>query len=206
MSHNGPDREPDPTLSSLVPQRSRGRGVVLLALAAITVIGVWGSYGVLRPSIVMSNSTGAGAMALPTHDQVITMATFDRSGWPRSLQSVTDVPGARVAGAWLFPNDAIDPDPTLDPAAYADGLAYLEAAYHARDFGESSRLPQRLPRNGTSELVVLWSITDCATLDTGPAPQAELRTWLGTTTLQSLDEFLSPGFIVAMQAGADICP
>lgn len=202
-------REPehDPTLSSLVPQRSRGRGVVILALALLGVIGLWESHGVLRPTVV-SDSVAGTWTALPTHDQVATVVLLDPSGWSRNLQSVTDVPGAEVAGAWLLPTDEdeIGLDTTLDPADYADGLAYLEARFAARDFGESSQLPQRVPRNGPSQLVVLWNITDCATLDTGPAPQAELRTWLGTTTRQQFDEFLRPGFDMLTLTEAGICP
>ena len=45
-----------------------------------------------------------------------------------------------------------------------------------------------------------------ATLEAGPAPQAELRTWLGTTTRQSFDDFLRPGFDMAALADAAICP
>lgn len=203
MPHN--DTESDPTLSSLVPQRSLRRSVALLALAFLGAIGLWGSHGVLRPTVV-SDSGGATWTALPTHDQVATVVLLDPSGWSRNLQSVTDVPGAQVAGAWLFPIDEIDLDNTLDPADYADGLAYLEAAFPARDFGESSQLPQRVPRNGPSQLLVLWNITDCATLDAGPAPQAELRTWLGTTTRQQFPEFLRPGFDMQTLTEAGICP
>ena len=197
--------EPDPTLSTLVPQRSRGRGVSFLALALVIVIGLWESHGVLRPTVV-SDSFAATWMALPAQDQVATVVLLDPSGWSRSFQSVTDVPGAQVAGAWLFPTEEIDLDTTLDPADYADGLSYLEAAFPARDFGESSRLPQRVPRDGPSQLVVLSNITSCATLEAGPAPQAELRTWLGTTTRQSFDDFLRPGFDMAALADAAICP
>lgn len=199
--------EPDPTLMSLVPQRSRGRSVVLLALAVVAVIGMWGSHGVLRPTVV-SDSVAGTWTALPTHDQVVTVVLLDPSGWSRSLQSVTDVPGAEVAGAWLLPTDGdeIGLDNTLDPADYADGLAYLEAGFAARAFGEGSQLPQRVPRNGPSQLVVLWNITDCATLETGPAPQAELRTWLGTTTRQQFDEFLHPGSDMLTLSEAGICP
>jgi hypothetical protein len=203
MSHT--DSEYDPTLSSLVPQRSVGRSVALIVLALLGVIGLWASHGVLRPTVV-SDSGGATWTALPTHDQVVTVVLLDPSGWSRSLRAVTDVPGAQVAGAWLFPIEEIDLDDTVEPADFADGLAYLEAAFAARDFGESSQLPQRVPRSGPSQLVVLWNITDCATLDTGPAPQAELRTWLGTTTRQSLDEFVRPGFDMATLTEAGICP
>ena len=173
MSHTEP--EFDPTLSSLVPQRSLGRGIALIGVALLGVIGLWASHGVLRPTVV-SDSGGATWTALPTHDQVATVVLLDPSGWSRDLRSVTDVPGAQVAGAWLFPIEEIDLDNTLEPDDYTDGLAYLEAAFPARDFGESSQLPQRVPRNGPSQLVVLWNITDCATLDAGPAPQAVLRT------------------------------
>ena len=203
MSHADP--ESDPTLSSLVPQRSIGRSVALIGLALLGVIGLWASHGVLRPTVV-SDSGGATWTALPTHDQVVTVVLLDPSGWSRNLRSVTDVPGAQVAGAWLFPLAEIDLDNSVEPADYADGLAYLEAAFTARDFGESSQLPQRVPRNGPSQLVVLWNITDCATLDAGPAPRAELRTWLGTTTRQSLDEFMRPGFDMSTLAEAGICP
>lgn len=199
------DPESDPTLSSLVPQRSIGRSVALIGLALLGVIGLWASHGVLRPTVV-SDSGGAMWTALPAHDQVATVVLLDPSGWSRNLRSVTDVPGAQVAGAWLFPVEEIDLDNTLNPADYVDGLAYLEAAFPARDFGESSQLPQRVPRNGPSQLVVLWNITDCATLDAGPAPQVELRTWLGTTTRQSLDGLARPGFDVSTLAEAGICP
>jgi hypothetical protein len=203
MSRTEP--EFDPTLSSLVPQRSLGSGIVLIGFALLGVIGLWASHGVLRPTVV-SDSGGATWTALPTHDQVATIVLLDPSGWSRNLRSVTDVPGAEVAGAWLFPIEEIDLDNTVAPADYADGLAYVEAAFPARDFGESSQLPQRVPRNGPSQLVVLWNITDCATLDAGPAPQAELGTWLGTTARQSFDEFLHPGVDMPTLTEAGICP
>ena len=199
------DTESDPTLSSLVPQRSPGRTVVLVGLALLVVIGVLASHGVLRPTVV-SDSGGATWSALPTHDQIATVVLLDPSGWSRNLESVTDVPGAQVAGAWLFPIEEVDLDNTLAPDDYADGLAYLEAALPARDFGKSSRLPQRVPRDGPSQLVVLWDITDCAALDPGPAPQAEIRTWLGTTTRQSFDDFVRPGFDMPTLTEAGICP
>lgn len=199
------DSEYDPTLSSLVPQRSIGRSVAVIGLALLGVIGLWASHSVLRPTVV-SDSGGATWAALPTHDQVVTVVLLEPSGWSRNLRSVTDVPGAQVAGAWLFPIEEIDLDNTLEPADYADGLAYLEAAFAARDFGKSSQLPQRVPLDGPSQLVVLWNITDCAPLGAGPAPRAELRTWLGTTTRQSFDEFLRPGFDMSTLAEAGICP
>jgi hypothetical protein len=199
------EAEFDPTLSSLVPQRSLGRSIALIGFALLGVIALWASHGVLRPTVV-SDSGGATWTALPTHDQVATVVPLDPSGWSKELRSVTDVSGAQVAGAWLFPIEEIDLDNTIEPADYSDGFTYLEAAFPARDFSESSQLPQRVPRNGPSQLVVLWNITDCATLDAGPAPQAELRTWLGTTTRQSFDEFLHPGFDIPTLVEAGICP
>jgi hypothetical protein len=195
----------DPTLSSLVPQRSLARDAALLALALLGLIGLWGSHGLVRPTVV-SDSGGGSWSPLPPHAQVATVILLDPSGWSRNLESVTDVPGARIAGAWLFATDETDFDDTLDPADYADGVAYLEAAFPSRDFGERSRLPQRVPRNGPSQLLVLWNITDCAALDAGPTPQAEIRTWLGTTTRQHLDDFHRPGWDVATLAEASICP
>ena len=188
-----------------MPQRSPGRSILLIGFALLIVIGLWASHGVLRPTVV-SGSGGATWTALPTHDQVATVVTLDPSGWSRDLRSVTDVPGAEVAGAWLFPIEEIDIDNTIVPADYADGFAYLEAAFPAREFGNDSQLPQRIPRNGSSQLVVLWNITDCAALNSGPAPQAVLRTWLGTTTRQSLDEFVRPGFDMPTLIEAGICP
>jgi hypothetical protein len=195
----------DPTLSSLVPQRSPGRSILLIGFALLGVIGLWTSHGVLRPTVV-SGSGGAMWTALPTHDQVATVVLLDPSRWSRDLRSVTDVPGAQVAGTWLFPIEEIDIDNTVVPADYADGFAYLEAAFPAREFGDNSQLPQRIPRNGPSQLVVLWNITNCAALDAGPAPQAVLSTWLGTTTRQSFDEFVRPGFDMPTLTEAGICP
>lgn len=203
MSHTEP--EYDPTLSSLVPQRSRRRNVALVGLALLGVIGVLASHGVLRPTVV-SDSNGSTWSALPTHDQVVTVVLLDPSGWSRDLGSVTDVAGAQVAGAWLFPTDEIERDYTVEPVDFADGVAFLEAAFPARNFGENSQLPQRVPRDGPSQLVVLWNITDCAMLDAAPAPQAEIRTWVGTTTRQSFDEVLSPGWHMETLVEAGICP
>lgn len=199
------ETELDPTLASLVPQRSVGRSVALSGLALLVVLGVLASYGILRPTVV-SDSGGATWTALPTHDQVATVVLLDPSGWSRNLESVTDVPGAQVAGVWLFPTDEVDIDNTLAPADYEDGLAYLEAALPARDFDDSSRLPQRVPRSGPSQLVVLWKITDCAALAAGPAPEAEIRTWIGTTVRQSFDDFVGPGFDMPTLTEAGICP
>jgi hypothetical protein len=195
----------DPTLSSLVPQRSLARDAALLALALLGLIGLWGSHGLVRPTVV-SDSGGGSWSPVPTHAQVATVVLLDPSGWSRNLQSVTDVPGAQVAGAWLFATDETDFDDTLDPADYAGGVAYLEAAFPTRDFDERSQLPQRVPRNGPSQLLVLWNITDCAALTAGPAPQAEIRTWLATTTRQHFDDFYRPGHDMAILAEAGICP
>lgn len=203
-SSNHIEVESDPTLSSLVPQRSRGRSALLLVCLFLGTIGIWTSHGVLRPTVV-SDSLGSTWMALPPHDQVATMVLLDPSGWSRNLQSVTDVPGAQVAGAWLLPQGA-DLDAAVEPAGYDDGLAYLEAGFPAGVIGENSRLPQRVPRSGPSRLVVLWDITDCTLLEAGPAPQAEIHTWLGTTVRQSFDDFLRPGANLPTLAEVGICP
>ncbi len=79
MSHT----ESDPTLSSLVPQRSRGRNVVLIGFVFLGVIGLWASHGVLRPTVVSDSGGGATWTALPTHDQVATVVLLDPSGWSR---------------------------------------------------------------------------------------------------------------------------
>jgi len=184
--------ESDPTLATLIPQRSIRRNAILASAATLLLVGVWISPQLLRPS-VLSNSYGGDATSLAREHQVLATVQLTAAGWTSvGVQSVGDLPGARVAGAWVIPDTLAQPQIVADPAKFTTGLDFLRASFPHVNFGTASRLPHRLDRGESAQLVILWDITDCARLIPGQEPQIELTSILGTTTYERLPDAFGP--------------
>jgi hypothetical protein len=196
----------DPTLSTLIPQRSIRRNVLLAAGSLLLLAGVWASAPVLRPSVVGQTSAAASTV-LAGGDQVLTMVELTPQGWPNvGVQSVADLPGAKVTGAWVLPGAFVDPPASTNPANYAKGVDYLRASFPHRRFDATSELPQRLTRGEPAQLFILWDITACSALTEGQRPQIELTSILRTSTHELLLDYAGP--FLALDAGAETgaCP
>jgi len=199
--------EPDPTLSTLIPQRSLRRNVLLASSALFLFVGVWTSPQVLRPSVV-SNGAGTGAaILLARQHQVLTVVQLAPEGWPSvGVQSVGDLPGARVAGAWVFAGAVLESQVADRPDLYPTGLEYLRASFPGRDFGAASRLPHRLDPGKAAQLFILWDVTDCSLLTQTQQPPIELRSILGITTRQQLPGWAAPFFAIDAPPDTGACP
>jgi len=92
-----------------------------------------------------------------------------------------------------------------DPAKFATGLDYLRSSFPHADFGTASKLPQRLNRGESAQLVILWDITDCARLIPGQEPQIELASILGTTTYERIPDVFGPEFALNTQNAKGAC-
>jgi len=203
--------ESDPTLSSLVPRRSTRRNLLLAATVLLLIVGTWTSPHMLRPSVLAASTHYSSSTPLARQHQVLTTAQLTADGWPNVvLQSMGDLPGARVAGAWVIPVTLV-PGPLVagslvagplvpsqamtDPGDYTTGLDYLRASFPRADFGKASRLPHSLDQGESAQLFILWDITDCSRPTRGRQGQIELTSILGTTTHEQLpiaDLVLSP--------------
>lgn len=170
----------------------------------LLLLAAWASPFVLRPSAV-SDASGGTWVALAPHHQVATVISLDPRGWPDvQIESVGDVPGAEVAGSWIFTDGEYGLGEGLDPDAFPSGLEFVRAALPARDF-DAGQVPQRLARGVEAQLLTLWNITDCSVLD-GRPPVIELRSVVGTTTHEDLIELASPGFDLVTLTESGICP
>ena len=199
--------DPDPTLSTLIPQRSLRRNVLLASAALFLFVGVWTSPQVLRPSVV-SNGAGTGAaILLARQHQVLTVVGFTPEGWPTvGVQSVGDHPGARVAGVWVFADSALESQVANRADLYPTGLDYLRASFPDRDFGAASRLPHRLDPGKPAQIFILWDVTDCSLLTQTQQPQIEVTSILGITTHQQLADWAAPFFAVDAPPETGACP
>ena len=196
----------DPTLTTLLPKRSIRRNLILGSAATLLLVGVWTSPQLLRPSVI-SNSYGGNSSALARQHQVLVMVQLNPETWPSvGVQSIADVPGARVAGAWVLPGPLGQPQAVADPVNFTTGLDYLRASFPQASFGAASRLPQRLDRGQSAHLVILWDITDCARLIPGQQPQIELTSILRTTTYEPLPDVFGPEFALSTQNEKGACP
>lgn len=196
----------DPTLATLIPQRSVRRNLTLSVIVVLLFAGVWASPSVLRPSVDSDASAGAW-WALAPHHQVFAALRLEPDGWPNvDIQSVGNLPGAEVAGAWLLADALAEFDDRLDPSDYSSGLDYLRAAFPRRDLGPANQLPRSVDTGETTQLLILWDITDCSQLIELQQPVIEFRTVLGTTTHEPLDEIASPAFDLNTLTEAGICP
>jgi hypothetical protein len=198
--------ESDPTLSSLVPRRSTRRNLLLASAVLLLFVGGWTSPHMLRPSVNSGRTFGSNT-ALARHHQVLTTVELTPDGWPNvGLQSMGDLPGARVAGAWAFPGALIPSQVGTDPADFTTGLDYLRASFPHNNFGQASRLPQHLDPGESAQLYILWDITDCSLLTQDPQPQIELTSILGTRTHEQLPTWVGPISALSTQPGNSACP
>src|SRR5450631_1636104 len=98
ITSNAP--ESDPTLSPLVPKRSTRRNLLLASAVLLLFVGGWTSPHMLRPSVLPGKTHYASSILLARQHQVLTWVRLTANGWPNvGLQSMGDLPGARVAGA-----------------------------------------------------------------------------------------------------------
>lgn len=178
----------DPSLETLLPASSWVRGAVAVGLLTILVVGAWLSPSVLRPNIGASGGPWSRTI-FEDAGEVVTTMRLTPEGRDTTIVAVESLPGAQVVDAWVLdyaPDSRYDEFP-VDP------LEHLAERYPGQDLAASS-LPQRVSESdGVRELVVLWRITDCVELQGSQQPVVELRTAIGTTVRQPVDEFLNPG-------------
>lgn len=208
MSASDPDPSTavaDPTLSTLVPQPSRRRNLLLAVVGAVILWAAWVSPPMLRPSVAVLGSFGQWS-ALGPHHQVLVVVGLTADVWPSAtLTGVDDLAGADIAGAWLLPG-VLDNDPLpLAPADSANGLEYLTAQLADQDL-QAAELPQRLDDDGPATLIILWDVTNCSQLTASEQVTIEIRSVLGTTTRTSIGGFASPGFDLETLVKSATCP
>ena len=197
--------ESDPTLATLIPQRSIRKNLILTSVATLLLVGVWTSPQMLRPSVI-SDGYGGSSTSLARQHQVLATAQISADGWPNvGVHSVGDLPGAKVAGAWVLRGPLVQPQVVADPANFTTGLDYLRASFPHANFGTASQLPRRLDRGESAQLVILWDITDCARLIPGQEPQIELTSILGTKTYERLPDVFGPEFALNTQNDETAC-
>ena len=194
----------DPTLAALVPQRSRRRNLILVAVGVFVLLGAWGSQPMLRPSF-SSNYAGSWS-ALGPHHQVLTIVSLAPDSWPYSdAIGIDNVDGAQVSGAWIVPDAQGRMDASVQYADFPTGLAYLKALLPDADLDRDA-LPQRLRRGTPTQLIVLWNIDSCARLGPDASVRVELRSVLRTTSRANLPEFFHPGSNPDLLAQFATCP
>lgn len=199
--------EPDPTLSTLIPQRSVTRNLVLASAALLVLVGVWTAPQVLRPSVVPYGGTAGTSTVLARQHQVLTVMRLAPEGWPYvGVQSVGNLPGARVAGAWVFADAVVESQVANQPDLYPTGLDYLHASFPRGDFGAASRLPHSLDQGKPAQIFILWDITDCSLLTESQQPQIELTSILWIRTREQLPDWAAPSFAIDPPTEADLCP
>lgn len=197
----------DPSLEALVPRRSRFRNLALGAAGVAVLVGAFMSPAMLRPSVVSESDVSGSWSALAPHPWILAVVELQADAWPKvDVQSVADLPGARVAGAWVLADGLATFDDQLDPGAFASGEDFLEAALAPGSLPVADALPRSLDLGETASLVILWEITDCSQLGAGVEAQVELKTVLGTTNHQGLGSLSAPGFDVQTLTESGICP
>ena len=120
-------------------------------------------------------------------------------------QSVGDLSGATVAGAWVLADASAGTGAATEPAEHATGLDYLRASYPHGSFGAASRLPHRLGAGESGQLFILWDIVDCSRLVQGQRAQIELTSILGTGTQQELPDWAGPEFALSNTTETGAC-
>ena len=199
--------ELDPTLATLIPQPSIKRNLLLASTALLVLLGLWASLLVLRPSVVRDEFTNGTSTVLARQHQVLTVLGLAPEGWPYvGVQSVGDLPGAKVAGAWVFADAMVESQVANQPYLYPTGLDYLRASFPRGDFGAANRLPQRLDPGKPAQIFILWDITDCSLLTESQQPQIELTSILWIKTREQLPDWAAPSFAIDSPGEADLCP
>jgi hypothetical protein len=181
--------ESDPTLSTLIPQRSIRRNLLLVAVALLLLLGLWASPQALRPSVVPDSFAAGTSTVLARQHQVLTTVGLAPEGWPYvGVQSAGNLPGAKVAGAWVFAGAVGESQVANQPDLYPTALDYLRASFPRFDFGAPSRLPHRLDPGKPAQIFILWDITDCSLLTESQQPQIELTSILWIRTREQLPD------------------
>jgi len=199
--------ESDPTLSTLIPQRSIRRNLLLVAVALLLLLGLWASPQALRPSVVPDSFAAGTSTVLARQHQVLTVLALAPEGWPYvGVQSVGNLPGAKVADAWVFADAVVESQVANQPDLYPTALDYLRASFPRFDFGAASRLPHRLDPGEPAQIFILWDITDCSLLTESQQPQIELTSILWIRTREQLPDWAAPSFAIDSPAEADLCP
>lgn len=195
----------DPDVEALVPRPSRVRGWALVLVAVIVLALAAVSRPVLRPEL----TSDAGHWG-PVAGHVLDGVRVTTDGWPSTtVVSVGDVPGARVAEAWLLP-DGTEGFGAPDGREATDARDHLAAMYPGADL-DGARLPQRVGRGEAAWLVVLWDVTDCSAL-TDEQPEIRVRSVLGPTRAAEssgpggLLDILSPAYDVQLLREEGVCP
>ena len=203
-SNPPPGAASDPSLLALVPASSTRRNLALAAAALVVLWGVWVSPALLRPSV--GHSDAGQWSALGPHHEVLVIVSLEPHAWPwAELESVHDVSGARVEGAWLIDQAMENLDAGLVSANFASGLAYLRAGLPQRDL-PSAALPQRMNDGASTQLVILWEITDCSKLRPDDRVTLELRSAVRTRRRQPIADFAAPGFDIDTLHETGSCP
>lgn len=185
---------PDPTVWTLLPARSTGRNVALAAAAVAVLVGAWWSPAVLRPAIAPW-SGGTWGVA-PVDGAVVATSTVWREESPGiTVVRVRDMPGARVAGAWMTdgPDGLPGPGPTDEVGEYVAAIG-------------AAPLPVGLAGDSGGQLVISWEITDCSLLTEDVGPELELRSVLGMPGTVQLDPMLGPAYDLSLLEDQGVCP
>lgn len=201
------DQWADRSLDLLVPQASPARNLVFFAVALFLLVGAWLSPRILRAEI---RDLGSGSWtAFEASRQVLTTTRLDPSSGDVTIESVSDMPGAPVDGAWVLqyqtemPEFAEELVPPLQPADPFDDIA---ARYPGQEVSSANELPQVIQSTPDDiELVILWTITDCSQLNEFASPSIVLKTAIGTTVQQPLDTFSGPTWDLSELAERGIC-
>ena len=212
-SHASDLRE-DPSLDLLVPKASPTRNLAFFAVALFLLIGAWFSPSVLRAEI---RDLGSGSStAFESTRQVLTTTRLDPSETGDvTIESVGEVPGATLAGAWVlqYRNETVDDvEELVPPPQPEDPFEDIAARYPGQELSSANELPQRVEgdsqdseANDDIELVLLWTVADCSQLSQSARPSMVLKTAIGTTVQQPLDPFSGPAWDISGLNERGVC-
>ena len=182
---------PDPTLESLVPRRSTARNLVLLAVGALVLVGLWVAPIVVTP-VVTPAASGGGNFPVPG-GVVASTDLQPRSLAPVTVVAVAPAPGARVADAWVV-RDPIGAPTGLDLEAVPAEAAIPGLAAGQAPDGRYDRLPARVENGEHVTLVIHWEVDDCADLHEGYEPTLVVRPSVGPRYDVTLPAIAGPEF------------
>ncbi|GCD18890.1 hypothetical protein CTKZ_04520 [Cellulomonas algicola] len=182
----------DPDVDGLVPRPRRSAALAVGALVVAVLVGGWASAGA-RPSVVDPSGAAGGAARELGGDQVLVGVDLVPGGVGRlTVESVGDVPGARVLGAWVAPATA---QPGVGSSTGGIFVEDGPVPVPGEPFADAVPLPARVPGDADSSLVVLWDVTDCAVVQRlVEGPQVRLRTLVGPVT-EHLPALAAPTYL-----------
>lgn len=192
------DEEVDQTVLSLIPAPSKRRSLLLVTAAFGVLIAVWFSRPWLAPSISenypeapIDNWSGLSHLDLTLSQ--IGLTTY---GNHFEIVSVSDVPGAELVGVWAFADweTGRSGDESPNPRDFVSGHEYAQASFNERDLKPSTNLPVRITSE-QAQLILLWQIHDCSSLDATKPPLVTMKSAIGTKTTEALaNNLASPAF------------